>query len=35
MKEDTRAIFRAASEAQKATDFILGLGKPGQKVAAE
>ena len=35
MKEDTRAIFRAASEAQKATDFILDLSKPEQKIAAE
>jgi len=34
MKEDTRAIFRAASEAQKATDLILTLGKPAQQVAA-
>lgn len=35
MKEDTKAIFRAASEAQKATDFILGLGQPAERVAAE
>lgn len=35
MKEDTKAIFRAASEAQKATDFILGLGQPTERMAAE
>jgi antirestriction protein ArdC len=35
MKEDTKAIFRAASEAQKATDFVQGLTDPAQKVAAE
>jgi len=35
MKEDTKAIFRAASEAQKATDFILGLGEHAERVAAE
>ncbi|SFU17372.1 ArdC family protein [Sedimentitalea nanhaiensis] len=34
MKEDNRAIFRAASEAQKAIDLILTLGHPSQ-VAAE
>src|SRR6056297_3119415 len=35
MKEDTKAIFRAASEAQKATDLILSPGRPAQQVAAE
>lgn len=35
MKEDTKAIFRAASEAQKAIDLILSLGRPAQQVAAE
>lgn len=34
MREDTRAIFRAASEAQKAIDLILTLGHPS-RVAAE
>jgi len=35
MKEDTRTIFRAASEAQKATDFILGRAATAQNFAAE
>jgi antirestriction protein ArdC len=35
MKEDNRAIFRAASEAQKALDFVQGLTEASQKVAAE
>jgi antirestriction protein ArdC len=35
MKEDTKAIFRAASEAQKAIDLILSLGRSAQQVAAE
>lgn len=35
MKSDNRAIFRAASEAQKAVDFILTLCEPVQQVAAE
>ena len=35
MKEDNRTIFRAASEAQKALDFVQGLTGPQQQVAAE
>jgi antirestriction protein ArdC len=35
MKEDNRVIFRAASEAQKALDFVQGLTEASQKVAAE
>lgn len=35
MKSDNRAIFRAASEAQKAVDFVLALCEPAQQVAAE
>ena len=35
MKEDNRAIFRAASEAQKALDFVQGLTEAPQQVAAE
>ena len=35
MKEDNRAIFRAATEAQKALDFVQGLVDPAQQVAAE
>jgi antirestriction protein ArdC len=35
LKEDKRAIFRAASEAQKAVDFIYAEAEKGQKVAAE
>lgn len=35
LKEDKRAIFRAASEAQKAVDFINTLTEEKMKVAAE
>lgn len=35
MKEDNRAIFRAASEAQKALDFVQGLTAPTKQMAAE
>lgn len=35
MKEDKRAIFRAASEAQKAVDFIYGEAENIQSMAAE
>ena len=35
MKEDNRAIFRAAAEAQKAADFLLAAGQGAQRVAAE
>jgi len=35
LKEDKRAIFKAASEAQKAVDFIYAEAEKGQKVAAE
>lgn len=34
LKEDKRAIFRAASEAQKATDFVLHAAGQGEEVAA-
>ncbi|AUQ81129.1 hypothetical protein PhaeoP57_00163 [Phaeobacter inhibens] len=35
MKEDNRAIFRAASEAQKALDFVQSLTEASQTMAAE
>jgi len=35
MKEDNRVIFRAASEAQKALDFVQGLTEASHEVAAE
>lgn len=35
LKEDKRTIFRAASEAQKAVDFIYGLTEQKMKVVAE
>ncbi|OIQ64447.1 DNA primase TraC [mine drainage metagenome] len=35
LKEDNRAIFRAASEAQKAVDFVLALTEGKMSVAAE
>lgn len=34
LKEDKRAIFRAASEAQKAADFVLHVAAQGKEVAA-
>ncbi|MEP3674962.1 zincin-like metallopeptidase domain-containing protein [Sulfitobacter sp.] len=34
LKEDTRAIFRAASEAQKAADFVLQAAGQSKEVAA-
>jgi antirestriction protein ArdC len=30
LKEDARAIFHAASQASKATDFVLAFGRPGE-----
>ena len=35
MKEDSRAIFRAASEAQKAVDYIMGRTAQADQMAAE
>ena len=35
MKEDSRAIFRAASEAQKAVDYIMNRTAQADRVAAE
>lgn len=35
MKDDNRAIFKAASEAQKAMDFVLALTDGKMAVAAE
>jgi antirestriction protein ArdC len=35
LKEDNRVIFRAASEAQKAMDFILNLTEGKMALAAE
>ena len=34
LKEDKRAIFRAASEAQKAADFVLHAAGQSKEVAA-
>jgi len=34
LKEDKRAIFRAASEAQKAADFVLRTAGQSKEVAA-
>ncbi|WP_253279953.1 zincin-like metallopeptidase domain-containing protein, partial [Phaeobacter sp. 11ANDIMAR09] len=34
LKEDKRAIFRAASEAQKAADFVLNAAGQSKEVAA-
>ena len=35
LKEDNRAIFRAASEAQKAVDYIMARAAQGDRMAAE
>ena len=35
MKEDSRAIFRAASEAQKAVDYIMDRTVQAERMAAE
>ncbi len=35
MKEDSRAIFRAASEAQKAVDYIMDRTARADQMAAE
>ncbi len=35
MKEDSRAIFRAASEAQKAVDYIMERTAQADRMAAE
>ena len=35
MKEDSRAIFRAASEAQKAVDYIMARTGQADRMAAE
>jgi antirestriction protein ArdC len=35
MKEDSRAIFRAASEAQKAVDYIMTRTAQADRMAAE
>ncbi|MEO1194221.1 MAG: zincin-like metallopeptidase domain-containing protein [Pseudomonadota bacterium] len=35
MKEDSRAIFRAASEAQKAVDYIMARTAQADRLAAE
>jgi antirestriction protein ArdC len=35
MKEDNRAIFRAASEAQKAVDYIMARTVQAERMAAE
>ena len=35
MKEDSRAVFQAASEAQKAVDYIMDCTAQADRMAAE